>query len=39
LQQTHTLVTIVADNLASYMQKVHTLLEGKGQMQTLCKTL
>lgn len=32
LQQTHTLVTIVADNLASYMQKVHTLLEGKPDM-------
>ncbi|XP_078379070.1 ubiquitin carboxyl-terminal hydrolase 9X-like isoform X2 [Oculina patagonica] len=29
LQQTHSLVTIVADNLASYMQRVHTLLEGK----------
>ncbi|XP_068731970.1 ubiquitin carboxyl-terminal hydrolase 9X-like isoform X1 [Montipora capricornis] len=29
LQQTHSLVTIVADNLASYMTKVHVLLEGK----------
>lgn len=28
LQQTHSLVTIVADNLATYMQKVHALLEG-----------
>ena len=30
LQQTHSLVKIVADNLATYMQKVHTLIEGKG---------
>ncbi|CAH3106557.1 unnamed protein product [Porites lobata] len=29
LQQTHSLVTIVADNLASYMKKVYSLLESK----------
>lgn len=29
LQQTHSLVKLVADNLATYMQKVHTLMEGK----------
>lgn len=30
LQETNHLVTIVADNLASYMNKVYTLIEGKG---------
>lgn len=29
LQQTHSLVKLVADNLATYMQKVHTLMEGR----------
>ena len=30
LQETNHLVTIVADNLASYMNKVYSLIEGKG---------
>ncbi|KAK3733916.1 hypothetical protein QZH41_000977 [Actinostola sp. cb2023] len=29
LQQTHSLVNLVADNLAKYMEKVHVILEGK----------
>jgi ubiquitin carboxyl-terminal hydrolase 9/24 len=35
LQQTHSLVTLVADNLATYMEKVLILLEGKDRIFSL----
>ncbi|XP_031549243.1 probable ubiquitin carboxyl-terminal hydrolase FAF-X isoform X2 [Actinia tenebrosa] len=34
LQQTHSLVTLVADNLAKYMQKVRVIVTGKPEMDS-----